>query len=253
MAPRGVSSHSSPSMLSVASSSAKSAKKIITSVKKVVSKGATAVARPFKKSRKSQASDALSVNDTSTLLPTSLLFWVRWWLCIIINEDLNSERPPSLIDVNASQDQDSDKQEEGETNEQELSEFGCMISFYTFSHNHVRAPQEYLAFICLWILQIQGPDSIREWPKVSPFPMCCQEVQRTWLCLSIPWLSRPCCNIQLEDACSEMFWCWCHQCSCKQYPVSWSRWNYLCSLCSSWPTTSYSIPSCSHYGGKLVR
>jgi len=55
-------------MLSVASSGTKSAKKIVTSVKKV----AMAVTRPFKKSRKSQASDALSISDTSMSLSTPL-------------------------------------------------------------------------------------------------------------------------------------------------------------------------------------
>ncbi|EDR11192.1 uncharacterized protein LACBIDRAFT_324781 [Laccaria bicolor S238N-H82] len=97
MAPRGVLSCSSPSLLSVASSTAKSAKKNVASVKKV----ATAVVRLFKKSCKSKASDALSISDT--------------------NEDLNSEHPPSLIDVDTSQDQPTDKQEEGETDEQELT------------------------------------------------------------------------------------------------------------------------------------
>lgn len=202
MAPQGVSSCSLPSLLSVASSTAKSAKKVFTSVKKV----ATAVARPFKKSRKSQASDSLSISDTSTPFLAPLFSKSDNDYATFVDEDLNSECPPPPINVDASQDQDSDKQEEeGETDEQELSEFFSMIYAYIFSPCHVRAPQEYLAFISLRILQIQGPGSIRKGPKISSLPMCCQEVQRTWLCSLISRLSRPRCNIQSEDACAEVF------------------------------------------------
>ena len=110
MAPRGVSSHLLPSLISVASSGAQSTKKIFKSVKKVITKGATATTCPFKKSCKSQASDALSIDE---------------------NEDLNSEHPLSLIAVDESQ--YKDKQAKGKTDDQELSELNSPLFVYKFS------------------------------------------------------------------------------------------------------------------------
>ena len=123
------SSHSSPSMHSITSSTmssvkkaAKTVKSIAKSVKRAIKKGAATAVHPLKKAQTSLSSRASSVDMFGAL-------FLSWWLTIFwfISLEGNDKRPSS------SQEDNAEDEPEGETDEQELGAYKLTFTIFLAS------------------------------------------------------------------------------------------------------------------------
>lgn len=123
MAGTSISSRSSPSLHSVVTTTAKS-------LKTAVKKGITAITHPFKKACHSIFSTRTSVNDSGRCQVHLLFYLIIQRLCIDKESEFSS-RPPSLIDIDATE---PSSEKEQETDEQELSTCAsiCLVLIHLF-------------------------------------------------------------------------------------------------------------------------